>query len=89
MFEYLAFLIAGAFIGLKGPRSGYSLVDKAFVPLSIIILLFFMGVGIGKDPELSGKITGFGINAVVITLFAIAGSVLASAGLLALFGKKS
>lgn len=71
MFEYLVFLIAGAFIGIFFDNNYLVKVKKYLLPTSILFLLFFMGVGIGKDPMLSSKITTFGINAVIISVSSI------------------
>lgn len=76
MFKYLVFLIIGVVIGYRFDRSIFEKIKKGLLPFSILFLLFFMGVGIGKDPDLSSKIADFGINAVVISFFSILFSVI-------------
>lgn len=71
MIEYLVFLIGGATIGLLLANRYFDKTKKYLLPSSILFLLFFMGVGIGKDPHLSSKIADFGINAVVISISSI------------------
>ncbi len=75
MLNYLFFLILGFLVGYFINKKFLGEIKKAIMPLSILVLLFFMGVGIGKDPDLSHKIANFGINAFIIALSSIVFSI--------------
>ncbi len=71
MFKYAFLLIFGVLLGLFFSNEIISKIKKYLLPISILVLLFFMGVAIGKDTMLKEKIAVFGINAVTISLFSI------------------
>jgi len=79
---YLACLAAGIALGVVlGARPLLRRLQQRFLPAAILGLLFFMGVGIGRDPDLPAKIGRFGWNALVVAVLAVAGSVAAVWGL--------
>jgi len=83
---YVACLLAGVGLALLwGESRRLRNVQERFFPLTVLVLLFFMGVGIGRDPELGSKIARFGWNAAAVSVFSVAGSVLAVAALLGVF----
>lgn len=77
MINYIIFLCVGILIGIFFPKlNGAKKIKGVLMSMSVLCLLFFMGVGIGKDPELNSKIANFGLNAIVISLFSILFSVI-------------
>ncbi|TYB33816.1 MAG: lysine exporter LysO family protein [Flexistipes sinusarabici] len=66
MLIFLFFLITGIAFGYFLSGKYINKTQKFFLNISILLLLFFMGVSIGKDPELFDKIAGFGFQAFVI-----------------------
>jgi hypothetical protein len=45
---------------------------------AIWILLFLLGLSIGKNPDIMGNLSSLGLSAFTITLFALLGSILLS-----------
>lgn len=77
MINYIIFLCVGIIIGIFFPElNSVKTIKGALMSMSVLCLLFFMGVGIGKDPELNLKIANFGLNALVISLFSILFSII-------------
>ncbi|UOD33729.1 LysO family transporter [Deferribacteraceae bacterium V6Fe1] len=77
MVKYLIFLSIGILFGIFAPEiNGVKKVKSILMSVSVLCLLFFMGVGIGKDPELKLKIANFGLNALVISSFSILFSII-------------
>ena len=71
MIKLLICLILGFVAGYFTKGYRFIKFKNILMPVSILVLLFFMGVGIGKDPNLSQKIVSFGINAVIIAICSI------------------
>lgn len=88
MLKYLLFLLGGAALAFALRGEGVRRAQRVVMPGSILVLLFFMGVGIGKDPELGQKIASFGVNALCISGLSVAGSVLFVYALLRLLGPR-
>ncbi len=89
MLAYLGCLLLGIGLALAvGERPVVRRAQARLLPATILVLLFFMGVGIGRDPELPRKIARFGWNAGAVALLAVAGSVAAVAGLLWVLGRR-
>jgi hypothetical protein len=87
MWGYLLFLLAGITLGVllrDEPRGGA--VSARLLPASVLLLLFFMGVGIGKDPLIGEKIGRFGVEALTVALLTVGGSIAAVWALLRLAG---
>lgn len=76
MIHYLSFLLGGAALGCFRGRGSFRRFQRHALPASVLVLLFFMGVGIGKDPDLGSKILGFGWKALAISSFSVFFSVL-------------
>jgi uncharacterized membrane protein YbjE (DUF340 family) len=79
MWTILVLLFAGTLAGylLKGIK-GFNLLTDKTSTYTIYVLLFFMGLGVGTKPEIMKNLPGIGFDALLISLFAIAGSVLAA-----------
>ena len=89
MLAYLGCLILGIGLALAvGERPGVRWVQARLLPATILVLLFFMGVGIGRDPDLPVKIVRFGWNAGAVALLAVAGSIGAVAALMWAAGRR-
>jgi hypothetical protein len=54
---------------------------------TILVLLFFMGAILGFAPDLPQRIKGYGVNALVIMVFACAGSIAVTTFLVKVFKK--
>jgi len=77
MVNYIIFLCVGILFGIFIPEINRSKkVKNALMSISVLCLLFFMGVGIGKDPNLKSKIANFGFNAFIISSFSILFSII-------------
>ena len=88
MLIFLLFLMTGIALGyfLNGKNIDKS--QKIFLNISILLLLFFMGASIGKDPELFDKIAGFGFQALVIASSTIFFSIIAVLIIIKFMGNK-
>ncbi len=61
-------------------------VSKA-ITYAIYVLLFLLGVSVGINPQIISNLTTLGVEALIITLAALAGSVLAAWGIYHLWFK--
>lgn len=88
MFTYLACLGVGAALGLgvRGPRVRRA--QRLLLPASVLLLLFFMGVGIGKTPDLVHKLGSFGAAALWVAVGSLGGSLLAVVALFRVLGAR-
>jgi uncharacterized membrane protein YbjE (DUF340 family) len=79
MWIILILLLAGSVAGFfLGRIRGFNRVtDKAGLYI-IYILLFFMGLGVGSRPEVMKNLGRIGLDALLIAVFAIAGSIFAA-----------
>ncbi|MCX8083772.1 MAG: lysine exporter LysO family protein [Calditerrivibrio sp.] len=89
MIKYLLFISIGGVLGYISRRGINGHLHKHLMNGSIIILLFFMGVGIGKDPDLKSKIADFGITAGVISLLTVVGSTVSVYVILRVFRRRN
>ncbi len=89
MLTYVACLLAGVGLAVVlGENPRFRNIQERLFPLTVLVLLFFMGVGIGRDPELGSKIARFGWNAAAVAVLSVAGSVLAVAALMGVFRRR-
>lgn len=88
MAKYLLFLLIGSALGFATKQIDIKGANKWILSFSVIILLFFMGVGIGKDPDLKIKILNFGLIAFIISSSAVLFSIAFVYAIVNLFGKK-
>ena len=79
MWIILVLLFAGTLAGFafSGISKFNTIADKA-TSYIIYILLFFMGLSVGTKPEVMKNIAGIGLDALIISIFAISGSVFLS-----------
>lgn len=77
MWIILLILITGVVAGyiLSRFRGVHKLADKATMYI-IYVLLLFMGLSVGSEPEVMKNLADIGLDALLIALFAIGGSVL-------------
>jgi uncharacterized membrane protein YbjE (DUF340 family) len=75
MFNVLGFMIIGVILGyiLKNHRVPYI---NQFINVQICLLLFILGIEIGSNPNIVKDLKLIGIDAIVISLGAILGSIL-------------
>jgi len=90
MLEILIIMTAGFVTGffLRSKRKTIMLADK-FMFLSICLLLFILGFSMGGNPVILANFPVLGINAILIALGGVAGSVLAAWATWNFFFKKS
>ncbi len=76
MWIILLLLLAGTLTGyaFSGSKKFFGITDKTTLYI-IYALLFFMGLSVGTKPEIMRNLTEIGFKALLISLFAIAGSV--------------
>jgi len=85
--KYLIFLVIGVLFGYFIGSKREPKYSKHVLNTTVLILLFFMGVSIGKDPKLMDKISMFGYTSLIISLFTVAFSVIVVAVLMRVFKK--
>ncbi len=79
MWLYLLSLIAGTTAGLVFRKSGWLSKTADIISSWIIyLLLFIMGLRVGTNSEIMDHFDSIGLQALIIALFAIAGSVFLS-----------
>lgn len=86
MFIVVALLISGIILGFSLRNRGIEKVNRIITPL-IWVLLFLLGITVGKNPKIMQGLTTIGIDALIITSFAVLGSVIAAWGLLHLLNR--
>ena len=77
MVTVLILMVAGILIGLFVERISFVLkyIDKT-ISLTIYLLLFLLGISVGINDKIIKNLDTIGVEALVITLGAVAGSVL-------------
>lgn len=78
MIDIIAILFSGIVIGvlLRGKR--FKLLPKIIMVI-IYLLLLVMGVWVGANPDVTDNLSTLGVKALIVTLFAIGGSIVAAA----------
>ena len=79
MLEAIIILVVGVFIGIlvRNSRKIIRFSSKA-TEISVYALLFFLGIGVGSDDRILQNLDRIGVTVVLVTLSAVAGSVLLS-----------
>ena len=76
MLSYIIALAAGLLAGIILP-SGFMLKTKNILfNAALIALLFFMGVSLGRDPELPHKLANFGYVSLVMSVSVVVFSII-------------
>jgi|LGVD01.1.fsa_nt_gb uncharacterized membrane protein YbjE (DUF340 family) len=77
MFKILGILLLGAIIGrfLRGFSKVQTTINK-LVMLVIYLLLFLLGVSIGKNNMILNNLTTLGVQALLLTIGGILGSII-------------
>lgn len=88
MLTVIAFLFGGIILGyiFRHVRMMQHLDNPIF--LTIILLLFFLGISVGANKEILSRIHTLGLHAAVMAIATTAGSVLAAAAVYKLFFSK-
>lgn len=89
MFVFLGVMFGGVLCGylIRRRRRLLTWVARGMMPV-VGLLLFLMGVTVGRDPTVINNLTAFGAEALVITLGALIGSVLLAWIVFRLFFRK-
>jgi len=75
-------IVAGFFM-----PSGFMSKPKSIIfNIALLGLLFFMGVNLGRDPELLSKLSSFGVISIFMSISVVVFSVVSVIILLKLFG---
>ncbi|MEE4177878.1 MAG: LysO family transporter [Bacteroides sp.] len=79
MLEILLLMALGMLVGysLRGKQKAISRIETAIL-WSIFLLLFFLGLSIGGNEVIVASLPKLGLNALIITLGGVAGSLLAA-----------
>lgn len=80
MFKVISIMLAGVFIGFlsRSQRKFIQLNEKS-IQIIIVILLFFMGIGVGNNSLIMSDLSKIGMEGLWLALSAILGSILLSA----------
>ncbi|HSV88784.1 MAG TPA: LysO family transporter [Bacteroidales bacterium] len=90
MLEIILIMAAGFVAGyLLRQKKKVVLSVNRLTLLSIYLLLFFLGFSIGGDPVVLDNLPKFGLNAFLITLGGVCGSILAAWATWTLFFQKT
>ena len=80
MLRIVIVMLSGITVGILLRRRPIRFISKVITVL-IWILLFFLGVEVGTDPRIIGNLKGLGIDALVLTVSGLAGSMAMACGL--------
>lgn len=78
MFFIFLFFISGLLAGIFLRRYPNITIIGKLTSITIIVLLFLLGKSVGKNEAIMQNLTTIGLKALIITMAAIAGSVLMS-----------
>ncbi|MBU5677977.1 DUF340 domain-containing protein [Alkaliphilus sp. MSJ-5] len=77
IFLYLIILALGAYIGNKKLLKDSIMKKLDYIQsLSLLLLLFIMGVSIGMDKDVVTSFAAIGVQAIVLAVFSVAFSIL-------------
>lgn len=88
MLSYIIAVILGVVSAFFLPERSFEKVRKHLFTISLLGLLFFMGVSLGKDPMILKKVIDYGLTAFVISVSTIIFSIFFVLVFVRLFGKK-
>ena len=89
MLSYVLALAVGIIAGLALPSGFMGKPKSVIFTAALLGLLFFMGVNLGRDPELLSKLSRFGIISSFMSITVVVFSLIAVIALMKLFGEKS
>lgn len=79
MWLIIIILIIGGILGYFSRNlNKFNFYSEKTTTVFIYILLFFMGLSVGVNPEIISNLGDLGLSAILITLFSISGSILFS-----------
>ena len=87
MLKIVIVMLSGIALGVTLRHVPIRFVSKLMVVL-IWLLLFFLGVEVGSDQSIIGSLQGLGIEAFILTVSGLAGSMAMAYGLWRLVSKK-
>lgn len=87
MFKVLALMILGIGVGYIFRKRNLSFISR-LITLLIWILLFVLGLEVGSNPQIVSNLGKLGLDALVITLGALLGSIILAALLWKFVNKK-
>jgi len=76
MLNYVIALAGGIILGFFLPAGFMQRSKTLLFNISLLALLFFMGVNLGRDPELLTKLSQFGIISIIMSITVIFFSIL-------------
>jgi len=88
MLNYVLALGVGIFAGFFLPSGFMSKPKSLIFNVSLLGLLFFMGVNLGRDADLLSKISSFGVISILMSISVIIFSIIAVLILIKIFGEK-
>ena len=87
MFKVLALMILGIGVGYLFRKRNLSFISKLITVL-IWILLFVLGLEVGSNPQIVSNLGKLGLDALIITVGALLGSIILAALLWKFVNKK-
>lgn len=87
MFKVLALMILGIGVGYIFRKRNLSFISR-LITLLIWILLFVLGLEVGSNPQIVSNLGKLGLDALVITVGALLGSIILAALLWKFVNKK-
>ena len=87
MFKVLAFMLLGIGVGYIFRKRNLSFISR-LITLLIWILLFVLGLEVGSNPQIVSNLGKLGLDALVITVGALLGSIILAALLWKFVNKK-
>lgn len=85
MFSILGFLISGVVLGYGFKRFALLRRTEKSIPVTIVLLLFCLGLSVGSNKQLTDNLALYGGQAALLAALATLGSILASWVVLKLF----
>ena len=88
MLHIIAIMLFGVAIGYLFRNSKVTQKTEKTISLTIISLLFILGMSIGSNKDIMDNLFSYGSQAAVLAIFSLGGSILVSAFVYHLFFKK-
>ncbi|HKM12271.1 MAG TPA: LysO family transporter [Bacteroidales bacterium] len=87
MFKVLALMLLGIGVGYIFRKKNLSFISKVITVL-IWVLLFVLGLEVGSNPQIVSNLGKLGLDAIIITVGALLGSIILAALLWKFVNKK-